>query len=245
MLLRGTSKRPVTFQPKRTRVDLSSWSWFIGALGALIFAAIIAWRRPALVEARILCLLPIAQVVWVCLYPIDWITPSATLDFGAVLVGDVVYPLATALLVAYTLLFGRPLSTIRKAIAAFAFLIISFDLLYGLAADLGTSSAAFDLYGGPIGQSVLLTFWIPLASYLLPLLAIAAAIAAARGRARSLLVWTTATWFVIGCAGAASTALGGSARARGLVDACYAGIAHSKGERYQPLVRSASGRHRT
>ncbi len=193
VLLRGATQQRITLRPKRTPVDLSSWSWFVGAVGALIFATIIAWRRPWLVEARLLCLLLIATVIATCLSADNWVTPSGALDFGAVMVGQAIADLAVLVIVAYTLLFGHPLSTLRKAIAGLAFLILGFDLLYNLAAYAGTWSGAFDLTGGPIGASALLNVWEPLAVSALPFLAVATAVAAARGRERSLLLWTTAT----------------------------------------------------
>jgi hypothetical protein len=144
----------------------------------------------------LLCLFLIAQVLNVCLSTTWWITPWAALDFGVALVDAVVSDLAAALLIAYTLLFGRPLSKIRKIIAALAFGLLGIDLLVGLATDLGTWTGAFDLVGGPLGQSALLKLWEPLTVNLLVLIAVATALAAARGRERSLLVWTTATLFV-------------------------------------------------
>ena len=193
VFLRGAAHQRITLRPKRGAQDLSAWSWSVGALGALIFATIIAWRRPWLVEARVLCILLITTVFATFLSSGNWVTPSGALDFGAVMVGQAIADLAVLLLVTYTLLFGHPLSTLRKAIAALAFLILGFDLLYNLAAYAGTWSGAFDLAGGAIGTGALLKVWEPLAVSALPLLAIATAVAAARGRERSLLLWTTAT----------------------------------------------------
>jgi len=197
VILRGATERRVTVRPKHSVFDLSSWSWCVGALGALIFAAIIVWRRPWLLEARLLCLVLVAQVIRVCLAPNNWMTPAVTVDFGAAMVGAVIANLESALLVIYTLLFGRPVSPLRKAIAALAFVIIGLQTLYVLAARAGTWTGAFDLFGGPVGTSSLLTLWEPLAWSMAAPVAIATAVAAARGRERSLLVWTTATLFIM------------------------------------------------
>jgi hypothetical protein len=169
----------------------------------LIFATLIAWRRPRLVEARLLCLFLIAQVMSVCLDPHVWITPWGGLDFAAAMVGQLVSDLAVALLIGYTLLFGRPVSTIRKAIAAFAFVILGFDSLLSWATYVGTWTAAFDLFGGPIGGSANLFFWDWFVVNLVVPIAVATASAAARGRERSLLIWTTATLVVFYLEGAA------------------------------------------
>ena len=196
VFLRGATQQRITLRSERTPIDLSSWSWYVGALGALIFATIIAWRRPWLVGARLLCLLLITVVIETCLAPNNFITPWGALDFGAAIAEVAIAELVVFLLVAYTLLFGRPLSTLRKALATLIFLVLGFDLLYNLAADAGIWSGAFDVFGGPIGTSALLNVWEPLAVSALPVLAIATAVAAARARERSLLVWTTAALFL-------------------------------------------------
>jgi hypothetical protein len=196
VVLRGATERRVTFRPRYKRMDLSSWSWFVGALGTLIFATIIAWLRPWLIEARILCLLLTGQVVRVCLQWNNFVTPWPALDFGASLAYIAIIIFVTALLVAYTLLFGQPISVMRKAIVGFTFLVIGLDLIKGPASNAGMWSGAIDLWGGPIGTTSLLTFWYPFAYWALPPLVFATAVVAARGRERSLLIWTSALPFL-------------------------------------------------
>jgi hypothetical protein len=188
VVLRGTTTKSITL---RTNRWISFLGWYVGALGALVFATLIAWRRPWLVEARLLCLFLIAVVMDGCLQSAWWITPWASLDFGAVMVWQVVAELRYALLIGYTLLFGRPVSTTRKSIVTLAFVILAVDLLLGSAGSVGTWTGAFDLDGGPIGTSALFNLW-PIALSLMFPIAVAMAFAAARGRERSLLVWTTA-----------------------------------------------------
>jgi hypothetical protein len=192
VVLHGATQQRITLRPHRW-IDLSSWSSYVGSLGALIFAALIAWRRPGLIEARLLCLVLIAQVITDCLEPREWVTLWAGLDFRAVIVGEATRDLVLAMLIAYTLLFGRPVSTMRKAFAAFAFGLLGFDLLFSWAGDVGSWTGAFDLLSSPIGR----TYWGSLALYLFVLIAVATAFAAARGRERSLLFWTTATFVII------------------------------------------------
>jgi hypothetical protein len=201
VVLRGATQQRVTLRPKRWP-NRSRWSWYVGALGALIFATLIAWRRPWLVEARLLCLFLIAEVMSICLDSYAWVTPWAGLDFGVAMVGQLFGDLAIALLIAYTLLFGRPLSTMRKAIAAFSFVILGFDLLLTWATFVGTWTGAFDLFGGPIGGTTLLYRWDSFATYMLVPIAVGTAFSAARGRERPLLVWTTATLVVSDFVGA-------------------------------------------
>jgi hypothetical protein len=144
VVLRGATQQSITLRPKHFIIQIR-WSWYAGLLGVLIFATLIAWRRPWLVEARLLCLFLIAQAINVCLQSNGWVTPWAGLDFGVVMVGQVVSDLAVVLLIAYTLLFERPASTMRKAFAVFAFVILGFDLLFACATYVGTWTGAFDL----------------------------------------------------------------------------------------------------
>jgi hypothetical protein len=194
-LLRGTTEQHVTFRPKRYsgwRPD--QWFWFAGALGSLTFATIIAWCRPWLTEARVLCLLLIASVVETCLQPANWITPWAELDFGAALLSHIF--LESVVVLVYTTLFGWPLSPLRKIVTAVAWLSFAFDILLNLASSVGTWSAVFDLVGGSIGRGSFIKIWFPL-SYVFLLLPIALAFAASRGRERSLFVWTMALPFLV------------------------------------------------
>lgn len=176
--------------------DLTTWNWLLGSLGSLICAALIAWRRPQRVEARMLSLLLIAQVTADTISPTTVPTSWVTFDVIRSILSLTIHELLMVLLVFYTLLFGRPLSTLRKVLAGVALTIIGFDLLYTLAGFVGTLSGAFDLFSGPLGNEPL-AFWEGLAYTVIPLLAISTAIAAARDRERSLLVWTTATIFVV------------------------------------------------
>jgi len=204
VVLRGANQQIVTLKPKHD-IYLTS-GWYVGALGdlgALVFATLIAWRRPWLVEARLLCLFLIAQMLEDYLAPTGWVTPWPGLDFGAVMAGQLVGDLAVAFLIAYTLLFGRPLSRTRKVIAAFAFVLLGFDLLLSWATYAGTWTGRFDLVSGPIGASALLNPWEPFAENLLVPIAVVAAFAATRGRERSVLVWTTAMLVVINLKAAA------------------------------------------
>jgi len=196
VFVRGAYARKITLPSKPLRSSPSAWGWNVGALGALIFAAIIAWRRASLVEARVLSLLLIVPVIWTSLLGKNWITPWGALDFGADLISSAALSSQSALLVGYTLLFGRPISTFRKLITGLAFVLIGLSLLYAWATDVGTWSGAFDLEFGATGVGAVLAFWVQLLNYALPLLAIVTAVAAARGRARSLLIWTTATLFL-------------------------------------------------
>ncbi len=196
---RGATQRRITIRPGRNPdvYDFSAWSSFLGSLGALVFATLIAWRRPERVEARVLCLLLVANVAWGCLDPHSAPTPSAAIDFARDILSLVVHELSLLLLIFYTLLFGRPVSRMRKVVAGVALAIVGFDLLSTLAGYVGNWSGAFDVEGGPIG-SLAIWNWASIAWLLIPVVVMATAVGAARDRERSLLLWTTATTFLSG-----------------------------------------------
>lgn len=181
--------------------DWSSWSWFAGALGAVIFATLLAWRRPRLPEARILCALLAVSVLTTCLASNNWVTPVADVDMGAALAAFALEIGWFALLVSYTLLFGRPVSMVRRIISIAAFGIAGLFLLYDWCGAIGYWTGAFDL-----SVSGFYAFGTALGVVIdgLPLVCIMLAVIAARGRERSLLVWTTAMIFLGGLAQVAS-----------------------------------------
>jgi hypothetical protein len=192
-LKRGANERRVTFRPRHQGWGPSAWFWFAGALGSLVFATLIAWRRPWLIEARVLCLFLVLSVVETCLGSTNWITPWPKLDFAAVLLSYILTG-SIAVLV-YTTLFGWPLSPFRKIVTALAWLSLAFDLLLNLTVSVGTWSGALDLVGGPIGTGPFVKIWEPM-SYAFILLSNALAFDASRGRERSLFGWTMAMPFV-------------------------------------------------
>lgn len=194
VLVRGAVERRVTVRPKHPGWSLAEWGWIVGALGSLIFATLIAWQRPWLVEARVLCFFLVFTVVEVRFDPTNWITPWPKLDFTLALLGNVLS--AEIVLVAYTTLFGWPLSPLRRIVTVLAFLDLGVFMVLDLAADVGTWSGAFDLLGGPIRSVPAMSLWTP-ATCALILLTIALAFGASRGRERVLFVWTTALPFVL------------------------------------------------
>lgn len=187
-------ERRVTVRPLHPSWSLTEWGWIVGALGSLIFATLIAWQRPWLVEARVLCLFLIFTVLEVRFDPINWITPWPKLDFTVALLGSVLS--AEIVLVAYTTLFGWPLSPLRRIVTVLAFLDLGVVMVLDLAAHVGTWSGAFDLLGGPIGSIPAMSLWTP-ATCALIVLTIALAFGASRGRERTLFVWTMALPFVL------------------------------------------------
>lgn len=198
VIQRGATQRRVTVRAMRNPYDydFGTWLGFIGSLGSLVFATLIAWRRPERVEARMLSLLLIAQVTGGTIDPrVSVPTPWLTIDVIRTVLSTAIQELVIVLLVFYTLLFGRPISMLRKIVAGVALTIVAFDLVSSLAGYAGTLSGAFDLSGGPVGM-LPLWFWEGLTYPVLPLLLIATAFAAARDRERSLLAWTTATIFL-------------------------------------------------
>jgi hypothetical protein len=193
VLLRDGAERRVTLRAKHQDLSFLWWnwsSWFVGALGALTFATIIAWRRPWLAEARVLCLLLIAWVVGPTLAANNFITPWPRLDFAAEFAYIVLINLVVVLIVAYTLLFGRPVSAIRKASTALSFLIIILIALNEVAASVGIWRGAFDWAHDLTGVNGVVRLWLLPACWVAVILAVVLTLVATRGRERSMFVWT-------------------------------------------------------
>lgn len=175
--------------------DLSSWGWFAGALGAVVFATLLAWRRAHLSEARVLCALLTVSVLAVTVSPGNWVTPSVRLDFSAALVSFLLVNAGTALIVVYTLLFGRPVSVTRRIVTIAALSVLVLGVLYQWCAYIGFWTGAFDLFTSSGLVKTVNEAYSTLAAFL-PLVCITLAFIAARGRERSLLAWTAAMSFL-------------------------------------------------
>lgn len=194
LVLRGAGERRVTFEPRHEGIGISLWIFYAGAFGALVFATLIAWRRPQLIQARVLCLLLLASVVEPCLGPSKFVTPWPALDFAAALLDRFI--LEAFVLVVYTMLFARPLSAVRKFVIYFTFFYLGFDTVCAFGETAGTWTGTLDLFGGPIGTAPLYQLWEPLLGYTLILLNVALAFGATRDQERALLAWTMTLPFI-------------------------------------------------
>ncbi|HEY5258371.1 MAG TPA: GAF domain-containing protein [Candidatus Baltobacteraceae bacterium] len=127
---RAGSIRTTAVDPVQTPLLWDRWLAFVGASWMLAFAALIAWRRPNLPEARLLSLtlsvFGISNALWFgwfnTAYPIANV--AAWVIFGATTSA------VQAILARFASLFARPLSPLRRflALATYAITALSFAL---------------------------------------------------------------------------------------------------------------------
>lgn len=185
------------------------WAFWLGSALSLVIAAILIWRRPDNVEVRLLSLTLILINLSENLFPINgWLTPWATLDASLNVVAQFLFSAGVALLAAYALLFGKPVSFARRALTAAAFAVAGLSALLWTAAPQGGPGP-----GGVLGIAGLwfgtldIRAWLvtqPLASFaaiagpsLLPLLCAIVAVRAASGAERTRVAWATGSLAIL------------------------------------------------
>jgi hypothetical protein len=105
------------------------WRWdtllySFSSFWMLAFAALIAWRRAGVPEARVLCTLLALVPLSSSFLPGAWIGPSPRLDLAAAILGFVLTWIQAALLPVYASLAARPLSGARRLLTAFAYVSV-------------------------------------------------------------------------------------------------------------------------
>ncbi len=165
------------------------WDGWIGYLILVwiaAFAALIAWRRPGLPEAR---LLSAALSCYVAADALQFLTtPSPALDllFSALNTGGVLGGIMLGLLVRFTSRFGRPLGIARRLVDGLAYGGAALLALYGVvgAMTLGTAAAdPVDFYYGLWGIGIICGAQVAV------VLSGACAIAGSRGWDRQRVSW--------------------------------------------------------
>jgi hypothetical protein len=178
----------------------SVWIATLGDVWALLFAALIAWRRADSGEARILSLVLALNVIGIGLEPNNWLSPWPGLDAVLACFATPMIWASFALFVLYTMCFGRPPSRARRAFAWLAYASMALPALRGVLRIVGIWSGAFDpalliWYTGWTGAAVRLVPWF------LTLVCAALAIQQARGTERARVTWASASlgvWCVAG-----------------------------------------------
>jgi GAF domain-containing protein len=174
--------------PAQHGLRATVWLAYIVLLWTAIFAGTIAWRRPELPEARLLSLMLSAYVLSITLNYLR--LPLAQADIVIRALSDVCGAAVLIALVAFTALFGRPLSRGRRLINAAAYASVLVSAAIGLLTAVSIVTLRFDPVALAFGEWPALVSTV---SELLVLLAGAAAIAAARGSERQRVVWAVSS----------------------------------------------------
>lgn len=180
------------------------WLSYVAGIWELLFAVLIAWRRPQSPEARTLALMIGLNNLGWSFTPNYWITPWPAFD--AVLQALVKIPLYAnfALLATYAMLFAGARARFRRALAWLSYLTAGVASLYGFVFVVGvwtgTADPARDWYSGSLAQIV--NGALP---YVLPILCAIVAAVQMRGAERARIVWVTASLAPYFLASASST----------------------------------------
>ncbi len=223
-IVRDGALRFVTITPERytqtafwrTTQWWLAWMFWLGSAFSLCVAGLLIWRRPESDEVRVLSLTLILIVLGESLFPINgWLTPWAALDAILNVVAQLVFSTGIALLAAYALQFGRPISPARRALTAITFVCAAVSALIWTGAAQGNPGP-----GGVLGIAGLwfgtldIHAWI--ASRPLPLIAATMgppvlallcallAVRAADGAERTRVAWATGSLSILYLFGAAT-----------------------------------------
>ncbi len=188
---RGRQNLTITYMPRRWYMPWHAWFFVIGTLWALLFAALLAWRRPENPEARVLCVLLVLVFESQMIANGNLELPSVGLEFALNIFGQVLSNVGLPLLAVYALLFARPPGTLRRVLATLSYFVASLALVWGVVSCVADWNGFIDpagpLFYGP------LTVTLNTAELLLPLLCALATIPALRGAERTRFTWTLST----------------------------------------------------
>lgn len=184
---RGGQALQLTLTPQSSSAPLRDWRFWMAIGGnayIVLFALLISLRRPDAVEARLLALFLLSTNFTIQLGPINWITPWIGVDVAANILAP--FFLVGALgFVAYTLLFGRPPSPTRRALAVLTGIFVGVGIVENTLGIAGTWAGFMDPDLPPLNSP-----WYVLIHPVWP--ALAGAILAIRessGAERTRLIW--------------------------------------------------------
>lgn len=167
-----------------------AWLAIFGFIWTLTFAAVIAWKRSASKQARILSLLLSTLVLSSLLEPINFVTPWPALDATAAFLSAALYGLTTALLATYAMAFAPPPNPMRRILMWLSYGSAALMPIYGLTFVAGAWTGTLDpmqaWYAGSAAQLA-----IAVLPFVFPVLCAIATIAQTRGTNRARLVWAT------------------------------------------------------
>ncbi len=202
-LRRDGAVRRAVIVPVRTTMAWSGWIAYAVLFWMVAFAALIAWRRPAMREARLLSL---AMSCYVAGDTLQFLSvPAAPLDlaFAALSGGGILAALALASFLRFTEVFGCPLRGARRVLNAIAYVATAAMALFGVAGAFALGSNAIDpvpLFFGM--QAAALICGVQL----VVILAGIGAIAACRGLERQRVAWAVASFGTLYAASIAQVA---------------------------------------
>ncbi len=192
-VVRGGSRHLTTIIGQRR-----PWNWAFGlsqfgGLWMLLFAALIAWRRAEIAEARTLSMLLILlNIGGNFSFNNGWVTPWPVADAILAGVSAIAVAAGFALLATYAMLFDAGAKRLRSILAWLSYASAAVYAIYGIVYLIGVWTMSADpaqsWYTGVVARIVAGVF--PL---LFPLLCLLVTIAQVRGAQRTRITWASAS----------------------------------------------------
>ena len=177
---------------KLTATNPSSVSWdewlaYAGNFWLLVFAAVIAWRRAQNAEARTLSVFLSTMILGITLSFTNWQTRWPAADAWVNASSPIFTYSSVAAFVAYTMLFARPPSRLRRVLVWLAYLSCGLAALYGVVAIFVYWSCVADPIGSAFGTTA--NEWNDIVPSIALLACAVASLIATRGEERTRLGW--------------------------------------------------------
>ena len=163
---------------------------FIAGFWLLLFAALIAWRRPENAEARALALLLVLYSTGSAMQPGAWISPWPALDAAFAALGWVVEFAGFAMLATYAMLVVRRKTLLRSALAWLCYGSACVSAMLGVTYTVGVWSLRADpTHAWYSNAPIVILTMVPLVAAVLCALV---TIAQAKGAQRARMAWISA-----------------------------------------------------
>ena len=188
---------------------LFNWAFWLGSALSISIAALLMWRRPDSAEVRLLALTVVLINLGENLFPINgWLTPWAKLDVVLNIVAQFVFSAGVALLAAYALLFGRPISVARRMLTGFAYAAAAVSALVwtgaaqggpgpgGLLGIAGLWFGTLDLHAW-LSTRPVIAFAFVVGPAAIALACAVVAVRAANGAERTRVAWATGSLAIL------------------------------------------------
>lgn len=184
----GTHWHTMVAEPVRIRWDVVVG--FVAGFWLMLFAALIAWRRPENGEARALALLLVLYSTGSVIQPGTWISPWPALDAAFAALGWILEFAGFAMLATYAMLVVARTSLLRSALAWLSYGTAGVSAMLGIAYTAGVWSLRADpTHAWYSSTPITLFTMVPLVAAALCALV---AVAQAKGAERARMAWVSA-----------------------------------------------------
>jgi hypothetical protein len=190
----------ITVRPPPGPVTWDAWVAYAGNVWVILFAALIAWRRPQDPEARTLSLF-LSTVILGITFGVDtWSTHWPVADAWVNGASALIRSVSTALFVKYAGLFARPPSLVRRVLSWLAYGCCALAAIYeyGILWAFVNWTAALDPNAWSFGDTA--DVLVGNAQYGTVLVCAIAALVATRGGERTRMSWAMLSigfWYVV------------------------------------------------